>query len=197
MTTLLLTILVMFTGCGSGEPADQGTRQGKHKSIPGCEDCELIYEGMPSDIGTHAVIATADEPGEHLEMSGIALLADGTTPAADVIIYVYHTDNAGLYSKTKNEKTQHGHLRGWMKTNERGAYSFSTIRPASYPNSRNPQHIHVIILEPDNEIYWIDDFLFSDDPLIAGQPASQTSGVVHPVKSEQGVWIATRNIILK
>ena len=47
-----------------------------------------------------------------------------------------------------------------------GRYTFETVRPGSYPNSRNPQHIHMHVIEPGRCTYWIDDVLFTDDPLL-------------------------------
>lgn len=64
---------------------------------------------------------------------------------------------------------QQGYLRSWMKTNEQGEYRFYTLRPASYPNSNNPQHIHPIIKELGKTEYWIDEFLFDDDPYLTAE----------------------------
>ena len=96
---------------------------------------------------------------------------------------------------------KHGHLRGWMKTNAQGQYEFKTIRPASYPGSRIPQHIHPIIKEPGLSVYWIDDFLFSDDPFLNNQEKSNLqnrggSGILSLKKDTNGVWVGERNITL-
>src|SRR4051794_966996 len=64
----------------------------------GCDGCEGIYEGMPQELSWQTAIASAAEPGERLEISGIIYQVDGKTPAPNVILYVYHTDAKGYYS---------------------------------------------------------------------------------------------------
>ena len=98
------------------------------------------------------------------------------TPAAGVVLYVYHTDQKGLYTKPANLKgwaDRHGYIRGWIKTGADGSYKLYTLVPASYPNSNNPKHIHPTIKEPGFSEYWIDEFVFDDDPLL---PASDYNG---------------------
>lgn len=168
-----------------------------------CEDCELIFEGMPENISWQYAIAGPDEPGEPMIISGVIYKNDGRTPAPGVILHVYHTDNRGKYSPAAKQTSgrRHGHLRGWIKTDETGRYQFTSIRPVSYPLSRNPQHIHPIIKESDTSIYWIDEYQFLDDPLLGEQEKSHQqkrggSGIIALKKNEKGVWIGKRDIIL-
>lgn len=118
-------------------------------------------------------------------------------------MYIYHTDNKGLYLPAPKQivAKRHGYLRGWMKSGSDGRYEFKTIRPASYPNSKNPQHIHPIIKEPGATLYWIDEFLFDDDPLLSDQEKSRQekrggNGIITLKKNEKGVWVGKRDIIL-
>jgi protocatechuate 3,4-dioxygenase beta subunit len=120
-----------------------------------------------------------------------------------VILYVYHTDAKGLYSPApkQTQAKRHGHLRGWVKTDADGRYEFKTIRPASYPNSQNPQHIHPSIKEPGTTLYWIDEFLFDDDPVLSEREKSNQekrggSGIISLKKNEKGVWVGKRDIVL-
>lgn len=168
----------------------------------GCEACDEMYEGMPKNLFWKTIIASPDEPGERMIISGTIFKKDGRTPAPNVILYVYHTDHKGLYSRSANQKEglRHGHLRGWMKTDAGGRYEFQTIRPASYPNRKAPQHIHPLIKEEGLTRYWIDEYLFEDDPLLtdeekAKQPKHGGSGIIRLVK-ENGVWIGKRDILL-
>ncbi len=168
-----------------------------------CEDCNMMFDGMPQDMKWQTTIAGPDEPGEPLIISGIIYKQDGKTPAPDVILYVYHTDSKGLYSPAPKQTAakRHGHLRGWVKTDAQGRYEFKTIRPASYPNSRNPQHIHPLVKEPGVTLYWIDEFLFDDDPVLSDQEKSRQekrggSGIISLKKNEKGVWVGKRDIIL-
>lgn len=171
--------------------------------IPNCEDCELMFEGMPEQISWRCSLAESSEPGEPLIISGKVYKKDGKTPAPGILIYVYQTDSKGLYSPAPSQTKgkRHGHLRGWVITDEAGNYEFKTIRPASYPNSRIPQHIHPIVKESDTRIYWIEDFLFADDPMLTKVEKSKLSkrggsGIINLTKNRNGVWFGKRDIIL-
>jgi len=168
-----------------------------------CEDCELIFEGMPSALSWQTQIASANEPGVPLTISGTIYQRDGKTPASNVILYVYHTDHKGFYSPASGQRIarKHGHLRGWMRTGKDGRYEFRTIRPAAYPKRNNPEHIHPIIKEEGLKEYWIDEYLFLDDPLLtASEKARQEkrggSGIISLSKNSKGEWIGKRDIIL-
>lgn len=193
---LLLACAVMSSGCAQPQKTDRVV------GSP-CEDCEMMFEGMPQNPSWQTTIAGPDEPGEPLIISGVIYKKDGKTPAPGVILYVYHTDSKGLYSPAPKQTAakRHGHLRGWIKTDEIGRYEFKTIRPASYPNSQNPQHIHPLIKEPGVTLYWIDEFLFEDDPVLTEREKSQQdkrggSGIMALKKNDKGVWIGKRDIIL-
>ncbi len=196
ITFFLFSITLAWVGCA------QKSQLGE-KAIGGpCEDCLLMFEGMPSQLSSSTKLAPPDEPGEQLEISGTIFQQDGKTPAAGVVLYVYHTDNKGLYSKSPGQKfgARHGHLRGWVKTDANGRYQFNTIRPASYPNSKNPQHIHPIVYEPGKGYYWIDEFLFEDDPVLTANERSHLqnrggAGVIRLTKNQKG-WVGRRDIIL-
>jgi protocatechuate 3,4-dioxygenase, beta subunit len=169
-----------------------------------CEGCEAIFEGMPQQLGPESRIAPAGEPGEPMEVSGVIYHSDGRTPAPGVILYLYHTDARGIYVPAPNMNgyaRRHGRLRGWIKTNASGEYKFHTIKPASYPNKTIPSHIHPVIKEPDKNEYWIDEYVFDDDPLLTQRERTRLqkrggSGIVRLSKSSGGVWLARRDIVL-
>jgi protocatechuate 3,4-dioxygenase, beta subunit len=170
----------------------------------GCDGCEGMYEGMPQQLSWQTAIASASEPGERLEISGIIYQADERTPAPDIILYLYQTDASGYYSPAPNTTgftRRHGRLRGWLKTNARGEYKFTTIRPAPYPDRDVPAHIHPTVKEPDMNEYYIDDYEFDDDPLLTKQQRSARenrggSGIIRLSRSAGGLWVGRRNITL-
>jgi protocatechuate 3,4-dioxygenase beta subunit len=127
------------------------------------------YEQTPGDNAKEyswkTVLAPKDEPGEPLIVSGTAYGADGKTPLPGVLIYVYHTDAEGYYRKGSNS-SDNPRLKGWMKTNAEGKYEFRTIKPGSYPGSRNPAHIHAKVTVPGHAEQWIDEFHFEGDPFL-------------------------------
>ena len=103
----------------------------------GCEGCDLMLVEIPSTIKSDVTIIVATEPGEKLEISGVIYKSDGKTPAPNVILYVYQTAKSGLYEPGPNQTggvRRHGRIRGWVKSNQKGAYKFLTIRPGNYPN---------------------------------------------------------------
>lgn len=185
----------------------QGCSQSKsmtRKPLGGpCEDCQLMFDGMPQQLNHMSTIANEQEPGQRLQIKGIIYKPDGKTPAEGIILYVYHTDNSGLYTHGSDQKdaTRHGHLRGWINTNTKGEYEINTIRPASYPGSNSPQHIHPIVYEPQKGYYWIDEYVFDDDPFLTPTERAKFSnrggsGIISLSKNNKGMWVGRRDIIL-
>jgi protocatechuate 3,4-dioxygenase beta subunit len=153
---------------------------GKIRVGGGCEGCEAVYESPVSfeKLAHSATLPDYATQGTSLRIYGKVYKADGKTPAPGVVLYVYHTDHTGNYPVKGNEKgwgRRHGYLRGWIRTNENGEYSFLTKRPAPYPGRRDPAHIHCIVKEPGMNEYYIGDFLFDDDPLVSAEEKRSTT----------------------
>jgi protocatechuate 3,4-dioxygenase, beta subunit len=203
---LLVFFLVLFfmLSCNQAPPMLQAQQSGALVG-GGCDGCELMYIGMPPVIKAVDTSAGWREQGRKLLLTGKVYRIDGKTPAANVILYYWHTDNNGYYSPQSGittRATRHGHLRGWIKTDAQGNYALYTIRPKAYPDLSEPEHIHFSIKEPDiaNE-YYIDDIVFDDDPLLLAslkrRPPQKRggSGIVRIVLSEN-LQIAEHSIIL-
>ena len=101
---------------------------------------EGAQEARPATLATTGRIAPATEPGDPLVIRGRLLDVDGS-PAANAVVFAYQTDKGGLYDKRENGPHS-WRLRGWVKTDKDGSFTFETIRPGSYPNSNNPPHVH-------------------------------------------------------
>lgn len=198
-------VLLVFM-LAANNACTQPNAKSKQKVGGDCEGCEAIFES-PVALEKLSWIDTLPdfhEPGPKMVISGVVYKADGKTPAKDVVLYVYHTDQQGNYSRKGNEKgwgLRHGYIRGWMKTNERGEYKFYTLRPASYPGTKAPQHIHPVIKEPGLNEYWIDEFLFDDDPFLTAHERSQQplrggSGGIVKLQQKNGLLVGERNIVL-
>ena len=199
MKTLCLTFIFFLFFYASGCSQNDGERI----VGGGCDGCDLIYVGMPSNLQWETTIVNASEPGEPMIISGTIFKKDGRTPAAGVIFYVYHTDNKGYYSPSANQTgaKRHGHLRGWIRTGADGHYQFRTIRPAAYPNTNIPAHVHPVVKEPGMTEYYIDEYRFDDDTrLTASERAKEEkrggSGIVKMTLNKNGEWICKRDIIL-
>jgi len=168
-----------------------------------CENCEVVFEGMPAKLESRARIAPRGEKGEAMLLSGRVLGPDGK-PRPNVIVYAYHTDAGGIYPRPSKSlgsaADRHGRLRGWALSDSDGRYSFETIRPASYPGREIPAHIHMHVIEPGCATYYIDEILFTDDPLLTPDALSRHqknrggSGITTPTRDAGGTWLVTRDI---
>ncbi len=150
------------------------------------------------------VLIPAGEPGTPLVVSGRIFAADGKTPVEGITLYVYHTDARGLYS----EKDGQGgppdpRLKGLMKTDRDGRYEFRSIRPASYPGTRNPQHIHAKVFGAGYAERGIPEYWFDDDPLVTTEMSARYAGlgsfspVVSAKRRADGVYACVRDIRLE
>ena len=68
--------------------------------------------------------------------------ADGRTPVARASVYVYQTDARGYYRPDDARGDRDPRLMALLRTDAAGGYSFTTVRPGSYPGTRAPRHIH-------------------------------------------------------
>ena len=204
--------VILFTALTSCNGQTKNNNQTQTNSIAnktklvggGCDGCEIMFVGVPTDISSVDTSAGWTEKGQKLLVTGKVYKIDGKTPAPNIIIYYWQTDNNGYYSPTKgmDEKAKrHGHIRGWVKTDENGNYSIYTIKPAPYPNDNIPAHIHTSIKEPTiNNEYYIDEFTFDDDELLTGAKRKVLenrggSGILRVLISGD-LQIAEHNIIL-
>lgn len=194
--TFLLLISISLFACS--QPAA--------KKVGGpCEGCEAIHESPVAfdKLTSSITLPDYNDKGPKLSISGIVYQRDGMTPAKDVVLYVYHTDQRGLYPTKGNEKgwaKRHGYIRGWVKTDKNGFYQFKTLRPAAYPERNAAEHIHITVKEPDKNEYYLDEYLFADDPLLPKTPIAKPRGGDYILKltpaDKDGVQHATRHIIL-
>jgi protocatechuate 3,4-dioxygenase beta subunit len=169
-----------------------------------CEDCDLMFVGMPIQPSSVDTSLGWDREGQRLVIKGKILHRDGQTPADKVILYYYHTDKKGHYAQGPDlpyTARRHGYLRGWVQTGADGTYAIYTSRPAQYPDGRTEAHIHLIVKEQDLDVpYWIDAFIFEDDPIVTDAFKRRLenrggSGVL-TVKTENDVQMANHDIIL-
>ena len=205
-----LTIAIAAISLQPFNACSQNTSQKQNSaSLPvggKCEGCEAIYEStIPFEKLLNVVtLPDFNEPGPKIEISGIVYQRDGRTPAGDVVIYVYHTDQSGHYPTKENETgwgKRHGYIRGWMKTDKNGFYRFYTLRPAHYPERNDMEHIHITIKEPGKNEYWISEYMFEDDPLLTESKRKMNenrggNGIIKLTPGANGITHGARHIIL-
>lgn len=202
-TSFLVVLLVMMMSCNGQAKTDVITEQ-QGPVGGGCDGCELMYVGLPKNIKSVDTSAGWYETGQKLLLTGTVYKHGGKIPAPNVIIYYWQTDSRGYYSPKSGMDRQaerHGHIRGWVKTNDQGAYSIYTIRPAPYPNENMPAHIHTSIKEPNiKDAYYLDAFVFDDDKLLTDTKRSLLenrggSGILS-ISKENDLQIAKHDIFL-
>ncbi|MEJ2595173.1 MAG: intradiol ring-cleavage dioxygenase [bacterium] len=169
-----------------------------------CEGCEAILEF--NDRWPDAVDTLPDfsKSGQKIKITGTVFRQDGIIPAADVILYIYHTDQTGVYPTTGEEKgwaRRHGYLRGWVKTDQNGHYAFYTLKPGEYPNHNEPAHIHLTVMEPDGKYYWLESYHFAGDDLLTDKeinpenPRGGSTGLV-TLEKRGDIWVGSRDVVL-
>jgi len=196
-----LMLLLLFTSSCKGQSEANAERQ-----VGGpCEDCEATLDYKILKISPSAIDTLPGFRGNNpkIKITGTVFNRDGKTPAVNVLLYVYHTSRNGIYEPSKNPigwEKRHGQFRGWMKTEDDGRFTFYTFRPAPYPEVEEPEHIHIYIKEPNTIPYYIDSFLFMNDPTLTKEKLESEknrggTGVIK-LEKQNGILTANRNIVL-
>lgn len=203
-----MTALPLVGACNQASEAKAEVKERATRPLANlydCEGCEGISERDAAIMEWQTDVASRAEPGEAFAFEGVVYQADGKTPAADVVLYAYHTNADGLYANGSNEtewSRRHGRLRGWIKTGADGRYRFRSIKPAPYPNEEMPAHVHLTVQEPNKRAYWIDDIVFDGEFGVTEKyrrlmTNKGGNGIVKLSRSADGVWQAQRDIILE
>jgi protocatechuate 3,4-dioxygenase beta subunit len=169
-----------------------------------CEGCEAVFEYGNRRLKAVDTLPDYNGKGQKIKITGTIYQPDGKTPAEGVILYIYHTNQEGIYAANEEDTgwgKRHGHIRGWIKTGKDGKYTFFTLKPGRYPNRTIPAHIHPIILEPDGKYYWVGSYHFDGDPYLTEKeispdfPRCGSSGLLI-LKKVGDIYIGIRDFIL-
>lgn len=161
-----------------------------------CAKCEV-----PANLASSATLIARGEPGGPMEITGTIYQQDGHTPAANVVLFVYHTDASGHYDPEDDPFAPR--IRGWLRTGADGHYGFRTIRPAPYPDHSEPAHIHVHIWSDTMPEHFLPEYWFAGDPFIRPADAARFRGlgrfspIVTLTRGSDGVWRGVRDIRLE
>lgn len=154
--------------------------------------------GGPEEV---AVLASPDEPGEPLHVSGTVYAADGETPVPGAEIYVFHTDADGYYAPGTTDNSN-PRLKATITTDENGRYAFRTIRPAPYPGSGVPAHVHYRVRRTPDAAPQSFELHFEGDPLLSERALERSRragrfGSVRPLeRGDDSVWHAEYDLRL-
>jgi protocatechuate 3,4-dioxygenase beta subunit len=134
------------------------------------------------------------EPGVSLIVTGTVVDQDGK-PRAGAVLYAYQTSANGCYSDraahiSGNEgDRKHARLFGYLKTDDAGRFQIRTIRPAGYPNSDLPAHIHLEVERGDgNPGALITELQFDDDPRLTAEKRTRSRNegfIIGTVKTDE------------
>lgn len=202
---VFVILISSLTSC-NGQTKDSNKADKNDSKVIGgpFENADFMYIGMPDKINSVDTSTGWTQSGQKLLITGTIYKRDGKTPAPNVILYYYHTDVNGYYADKEGldrRVIRHGYIRGWVKSDENGKYSIYTVRPAPYPNSDSPAHIHPAIKEPNiDKEYYIDEFVFDDEKLLTGEKRKAMenrggSGILRVLISGD-LQVAEHNIIL-
>ena len=206
---LLFIITFCFFSCGNSGSENKSVNGNLSAGNDTCDNPDApltcLFVNVPHDISNRMEIADNNEEGKRIVIKGQIFKEDGMTPYSDLIIYAYHTDNKGYYSKKGFEtgvQKKHGYLFGYCKTDAEGRYEIITIRPGRYPVNKFPAHIHIATKEPDGNMQYLNDFVFSDDSLVTKEYLSQLiykgdDGVIILKENGSGIQEGNRITILK
>src|SRR5688572_27519072 len=116
MNYLIPIVLLLSSSLqGCAQASQQEPKNNKRVGGP-CEGCEAIFESpIPfKQLKSKDTLPDYHDQGPKLHLSGVVYKNDGRTPAPGVVLYIYHTDQTGVYPTRGDEKDwgrRHGYLR--------------------------------------------------------------------------------------
>lgn len=202
---LAFVVLCGGTACAQTPQDEPASLPTSRPGLYDCDGCEVASEPSPDTLDWRVTLPPEGEPGEPLILSGRVFQPDGVTPAPGVVLYFHQTNAAGLYRSilsTARGGRRDGMIEGWLVTDADGRYEVTTIRPAPYPNAALPAHVHVYVKEPARRPYYLDDFVFEDDPYVtsayrARQELRGGSGILTLRGTPDEGWRGQRDLVLE
>jgi protocatechuate 3,4-dioxygenase beta subunit len=124
---------------------------------------QAIHEA-PATAAATGRLVPAGEPGQPLTVSGTVVDPTGT-PIAGASLYVYQTDREGYYGVKPASDNRNPRLKLYLRSDAKGAWSFETIKPGSYPGTQIPGHIHFEVAAP-GRAHKIFEIVFEGEPFV-------------------------------
>ena len=136
-----------------------------------------------------------------IKITGTIYEKDGVTPAKDVILSIYQTNEIGDFVLVRNETEEKEiYHSASIKTEADGQYTFYTFMPGTTHRSNELKKIHTTIKEPGKEEYGMYAFVFDNDPLLKKHCRNKLDkrgiDTILKFKKENEINVATKNIIL-
>jgi protocatechuate 3,4-dioxygenase beta subunit len=132
----------------------------------------------PRDPPASVVLAPRSEPGERMILA-LTVEDAGGKPVRGAVVYAYHTSAKGWYGaegahvRANSGDVNHARLFGYGRTDAQGKLLVRTIRPAGYPHSELPAHVH-LGLRVGGESVAVGEVRFQDDPRMTPEVRKQS-----------------------
>jgi protocatechuate 3,4-dioxygenase, beta subunit len=158
--------------------------------LPVPSAAQAIHES-PAAAPSTGRVTPEGEPGTPLRVSGLVVGPTGA-PVSGASLYVYQTDHEGYYGVKPASDNRHPRLKLFLRSDARGAWSFDTIKPGSYPDSRVPPHIHFEVSATGHAPKMF-EIVFEGDPFVTPEMRGNPAFSVRPVEA----GAVTERIVLK
>jgi len=194
MKNLFIAVVTsfMFVQC-TAQSGDQGLKEVKESLDKGASVSSVLtnkaWLGMHPDrefrklirdnTDTLPVDISPDgEPGTRIRAT-VTLLDNKSQPVSNALVYFYQTDAKGWYAANSphvggsDGDVGQARLFGYARTNNSGQITILTVKPAGYPQSDLPAHIHIHFDKPGGGSH-VTELLFDDDPRLIGNIREQS-----------------------
>jgi protocatechuate 3,4-dioxygenase beta subunit len=154
--------------------------------------------GPAAELRGSAEAAAAARRGQRLLVSGTVYAADCTTPLAGATLQVWQTDADGEYGPGHGtDNLRCCYLQGTLRTDARGRYEFTTIKPGHYKGEAQPPpaHIHFEVGHPDAGGL-MTELLFEGDPSLSPGVQGQVARLTTVAGSDPPLLRASFDIVL-
>ena len=141
---------------------------------------QSIHEA-PAGAPATGQMAPQGEPGQPLRVTGTVVDASGR-PVPNASLYIYQTDRDGYYGVKPASDSRNPRLKLFLRSDANGAWSFDTVKPGSYPGTRNPAHIHFEVSAPGHPPR-IFEIVFEGDPFLTERMRSDPSFSVKRIEA--------------
>ena len=141
---------------------------------------QSIHQAPPGAASTGR-LSPVGEPGEPLTVSGTVVGADGS-PISGASLYVFQTDHEGYYGVKPASDNRNPRLKLYLRSDAKGAWSFDTVKPGSYPNSQIPAHLHFEVSAPGrrNRVF---EIVFEGGRFVTDRMRNDPAFSVRPIEA--------------
>jgi len=90
------------------------SQQWQPRLIDSCEGCEAVLEFGNRALNAVDTLPDFNGEGQRIHVRGTIYKPDGVTSASGVVLYIYHTDQNGIYKPNADAKgweQRHGAIR--------------------------------------------------------------------------------------